>query len=580
MVNQHRELEVKYDLAPGADLPPLLPLLAQVAGSAEAGLREGEAGEHELEAVYFDTPDLRLAAARMTLRRRTGGEDAGWHLKTPGGEGARTEHRVPLGRAVRTVPVALRRIVEEQTAGQQLVPVATLSTRRRVRTVVDATGRRLLELADDTVEGRRLLPLEGSGEAAGAVQTWREVELELVDGERELFDAVDAGLRAAGLRVAASPSKLSRVLDGPPAEDEAADEAADAQAEGAADGTGVDAEPVAGTGVEVVEHESAEEGREGAAPRAALRSRPRLKDLSTRSPAGDVVLLHLHEQVAQVLAQDPRVRRDEPDSIHKMRVATRRLRSALRTFQPLLSAPTKPLRDELRWLAAELGAARDAEVLRDRLVRAVATLEVPVEEQPADPAATGAVPALVADQLGSAYREAHDRVLGELDSERYQRLLDALQDLVERPRFTSRARRPAAKVLPKRVARTYATLADLVEQAERAPSGHERDELLHEARKAAKQVRYAAEAVSAVFGKDAVRFARAVTDVQEVLGEHQDSVVTRQRLHDLARAARPEAAFAYGRLFAQEEVHAAVSEADFEESWKALNTKRLHRWLR
>ncbi|NAZ77922.1 CHAD domain-containing protein [Kineococcus sp. T13] len=576
MVNQHRELEVKYDLAPGADLPPLVPLLAQVAGGAQAGLSEGEAGEHELEAVYFDTPDLRLAAARMTLRRRTGGEDAGWHLKTPGGDGARTEHRVPLGRAVRTVPVALRRIVEEQTAGRQLLPVATLSTRRRVRTVVDATGRRLLELADDTVEGRRLLPLEGSGQAAGAVQTWREVELELVEGERELFDAVDAGLRAAGLRVAASPSKLSRVLDGPPAEPDSEPDTDTEPDTGTEPGAGAEAGPVAATEVESVEQDAPEGAEE--APRSV--ARPRLKELSTRSAAGDVVLLHLHEQVEQVLAQDPRVRRDEPDSIHKMRVATRRLRSALRTFQPLLSAPTKPLRDELRWLAAELGAARDAEVLRDRLVRAVATLDVPVEEQPADPAASGAVPALVADQLGTAYRRAHDRVLAELDSERYQRLLDALQDVVEHPRFTSRARRPAAKVLPKRVARTYAALADLVEQAERAPSGHERDELLHEARKAAKQVRYAAEAVSTVFGKDAVRFARAVTDVQEVLGEHQDSVVTRQRLHDLARAARPEAAFAYGRLFAQEEVHAAVSEADFEESWKAASAKRLHRWLR
>lgn len=263
-----------------------------------------------------------------------------------------------------------------------------------------------------------------------------------------------------------------------------------------------------------------------------------------------------------------------------MRVATRRLRSALRTFQPLLGAPTKPLRDELRWLAAELGRARDAEVLRDRLVQAVASLDAALEDRPDDPAATGALPRRVAEQLGSDYRREHDQVLRELDSERYQRLLDSLQEFVENPATSAKARRSAGKELPKRVARTYRTLAGLVAAAQDAPAGRERDELFHEARKAAKQVRYAAEAVAVVFGKDAKRFAAAVTAVQEVLGEHQDSVVTRARLADLAARAEPEVAFAYGRLFAQEETHARLGESDVEHAWDALQAKRLHRWLR
>jgi CHAD domain-containing protein len=201
------------------------------------------------------------------------------------------------------------------------------------------------------------------------------------------------------------------------------------------------------------------------------------------------------------------------------------------------------------------------------------------EAGPADPAATAAVAQQVKEQLGSAYRTAHDRVLAQLDSERYQRLLDTLQDLVVTPELTSRAGRRAGKVLPRRVERTFATLADLVGKAGRAPAGHERDELLHEARKAAKQVRYAAEAVTVVFGKDAKRFAAAVTQVQEVLGEHQDSVVTRERLLTLAQDAPPAVAFAYGRLYAQEELHASAGEADVEDAWKALQAKRLHRWL-
>ncbi len=135
-------------------------------------------------------------------------------------------------------------------------------------------------------------------------------------------------------------------------------------------------------------------------------------------------------------------------------------------------------------------------------------------------------------------------------------------------------------MLPKRVLKSFGSLADLVRRAQHVDAGTERDELLHEARKAAKQTRYAAEAVVVVFGKDAKRFAKAVTELQEVLGEHQDSVVTRQRLTDLASTARPEVAFAYGRLFEQEEAHAAATEAEVEEVWAAARAKRLHRWLR
>ena len=108
MVSTHEEIEVKYELEPGLDLPALPALLRALPEAAERGYREGDLGEFDLEATYFDTVDLCLSAARTTLRRRTGGTDAGWHLKTPGDAGARVEQRLPLGRAVRTVPAALR----------------------------------------------------------------------------------------------------------------------------------------------------------------------------------------------------------------------------------------------------------------------------------------------------------------------------------------------------------------------------------------------------------------------------------------------------------------------------------------
>jgi len=555
VVTVHEELELKYDVTAEAELPGLLAGLRTGGVGAAAvddpdGLREGDGGDHELEAVYFDTADLRLAGAKVTLRRRSGGTDEGWHLKLPGTDGARREHRVPLGRAVRTVPVALRRLVEDVTVGAALVPVARLSTRRSLQHLLDATGRVLLERADDRVEGQRLLP--GQDGEPSAPLTWREVEVEVVEGDRALLEAVDAGLRAAGVRPSASSSKVSRVLTGTPTPSEAVSEA-----------------------------EPASEPAPEPAPPAAL-ARPRWSaaggrlELSERSSAGDVVLAHLGEQVDQVLDQDPQVRADVPDSVHRMRVATRRLRSALTTFSPLFAASTRPLRGELKWLAGELGAARDAEVLRERLTGAVARLD-------AAPADAGASPVAqeVTRQLEGAYRAAHDELLQALSSERYERLLDDLQGLLDAPGLAGRAGRRAGKVLPRRVARTHRDLAGLVQRAAAAGRGEERDLLLHEARKAAKRVRYAAEAVTSVFGKDAKRFARAVTQLQEVLGEHQDSVVTRERLRDLAAGdVSPALAFAYGRLFEQEQVRAAAGEEAVADAWEAVQAKRLHRWLR
>src|SRR6266481_6215523 len=81
------ETEAKYE----ADLDSVLPALddlPQVAAAARAP-------EQLLVAVYYDTADLRLLRAGITLRRRTGGLDAGWHLKLPVGDRTREEIRLP-----------------------------------------------------------------------------------------------------------------------------------------------------------------------------------------------------------------------------------------------------------------------------------------------------------------------------------------------------------------------------------------------------------------------------------------------------------------------------------------------------
>jgi CHAD domain-containing protein len=547
MPSVHQELEIKYDVDDAFEVPPLGQLVSDHEHATP--VVEGEPVTHRLEATYFDTADHRLARAGLTLRRRTGGEDAGWHLKVPGPDGGRQEVRLPLGRSAATVPAALRRLVRVHARGAALVPVADIVTERTVRHLVDATGQVLVEVADDRVRAQRLPATDGATASA-----WRELEVELHGGDRAWLDVVDVRLRDLGVRVADTQSKLARVLATGPvpvagAQDGAEDQAKDRAEDGAKD-----------------------RAKGGAKDRAKVGAKDRAKG-TAKATAGDVVLRYVTEQVAQILANDVPARVDTPGSVHRMRVATRRLRSALNTFGPVLRGEVSgPLRQELKWLAAELGAARDAEVLRERLLAAL-----DVEQRRVH---LGQLGDTMGTEMSQAYRAAHDGLLRALDSDRYHRLVQDLDGLLGAPPFTAKADRPAAKVLPRRAARAYATLRDLVDAVHEAPPGEERDRHLHEARKAAKKARYAGETLTTFFGKPAAAFAAAMERLQEDLGEHQDSVVMRERLADLARReTSPEAAFAYGRLHAQEERRGDLAVERFEAAWREAARKSLRRWL-
>jgi CHAD domain-containing protein len=525
MADVHREVERKYTAGAKVVLPPLPELLAGTAALPDAGTPVTAAEEVlQLSATYFDTDDLRLAAAGLTLRRRTGGDDAGWHLKVPAGADTRDEVRLPPGRAVRTVPAPLRATVRAITHGATLRPLAEVRTERTVRRLVDASGRTLLEVVDDQVQARRIRAVQGSGDAAGATTTWREVEVELADGVPALLDEVEGRLRTLGVKPAKATSKLDRLLGGG----------------GGGGAGGVAAAPPALTG---------------------------------KSSAGEVVRAYLAEQDQQLREQDLRVRLDAPDAVHKARVAARRLRNALRTFGSLFDpAVVRPLRDELGWLAGELGRARDAEVLQHR-VRTAADAE--------DPGDASLAAAATADtHLRDAARAAVDEVLVVLDSDRYHRLLQDLHALVTDPPYAERAAGRAKAVLPRQVAKRDATVRTRLDRARRLQPGHRRDEVLHEARKAAKGARYAGESVATVFGADAARYAAAMEDLQELLGEHQDSVVTRERLRELAQhAPNTDVAFLYGRLHALEEARGRAAEDQVQAAWRAARKPRLRRWL-
>ncbi|MCW2613576.1 MAG: domain containing protein [Frankiales bacterium] len=502
------EVERKYDVDETAQVPPL--------SGVVDGAVVGPVVEHLLVATYLDTPDLRLRSRGTTLRHRAGGTDAGWHLKLPAA-GGRLELGCPGDDPAAPVPAELQALVRSVVRDRPLAPVAELRTTRVVHPVRGADGRVLVEVVDDHVEARLLGPDDV------APMAWREWEAELVTGDEAALDAVAARLQAAGAVPSGSSSKVGRVLGRHPA---------------------ASAEP-------------------WWSPAPALPRRP---------TAGQVLTAHLAAQVDELLLRDPQVRRDEPDAVHRMRVACRRLRSALSTFGPLLDRTrTDPLRDELRRLAAELGAARDVEVLHERL-RALLADEPPE-------LLLGPVRQTVDDLLRRRYREAHARAVEALDGDRHLALLDALDALVADPPLRRRAARPAPDVLPTLVRRQHARLRHRLEQADRL-AGSEQDVVLHEARKLAKRLRYACEAVEPVAGAAARRLAQDATALQDALGEHQDSVVTRDVLRELgavsSRAGRN--GFTFGRLHGLEQARAEASQDRWRDSAReVLRPRRVRR---
>jgi CHAD domain-containing protein len=482
-----RETERKYDLDENVRLPRW---------SGVDGVREpDDPEEHLLEAVYFDTAGLDLAAAGITLRRRRGGTDGGWHLKLPAGGDSRDEIRVGFdpaeaGQRNPGPPAELVALTRAFTRGAQLVQVAELSTVRRAWRITDDAGRDLAEIVDDRVRARTL------GEETGT-SSWREVEVELAGGDPALLDRVERLLAGAGVRRADPPSKLARVLG----------------------------------------------------ERIPARRRPRT---GRKATLGDVVQGYLGEQRDAIRTGDADVRRDLPDSVHKMRVATRRMRSALQAYGSVIDRRrTGALADELKWLAAVLGADRDLEVLQDRITAALD--DVPVE------LVLGPVRAEVTRYFSSRRAAARTALIAALDGDRYLALLSAIEHLLAEPPLTAAARQRARGRLGALLRQVHARVAGHVRGAAELPQGHRRDTELHDARKAAKRLRYATEAAAPVLGEPARKLIARTRDVQELLGDHQDSSLARPILRDLAIQAHLDGGngFTFGLLHARETAHLA-----------------------
>ncbi len=529
-----REVERKFRVHEGFRMPEL---------AAGCGASVDERGTAALTATYHDTEDLRLAREGITLRRRTGGGDDGWHLKIPvrrsskaGRDGIRDEIRLPLDSSDGQPPAELLSLVAAVVRGNAVRPVATLRSERTTRVLRDAAGRPVAELVDDVVS---LL----DGPPAEVAARFRELELELLTDPGDervavLAEQVSADLIAAGAVPGEFVAKVVRAL-----------------------------------------------GPTAAAPPEV----PEPPEVRPTDPARLAVIGHLRRHVRALRAEDVLVRRGAEDAVHQMRVAARRLRSGLQVFRPLVDRQwADALRDELRWVAATLGDYRDAEVLLARLERRLDSL-------PADEPAVAEARTVIRRRLHEQMRVARHASLEMLDSPRYLRLHDALVAAANEPRTTAAAELPCAQVLTPPVGKAYGTLAKKVsrlladeEAGLRAGVGGAPDEEWHETRIAAKRARYAVDACTPAFRDPAAALGKQLSRVTEVLGEHQDGAVAAQTLHQLASSTAVATGATSGRsgvadilavLQRAERDAVSASRAAFADIWAQASERRWRLWM-
>ncbi|OLT00452.1 hypothetical protein BJF90_35285 [Pseudonocardia sp. CNS-004] len=279
-----------------------------------------------------------------------------------------------------------------------------------------------------------------------------------------------------------------------------------------------------------------------------------------RPTAGDVVLDGLADQVDRLGRWDPQVRLEREDAVHQMRVCCRRLRSILQAYRAVLDREhTAGLVEELRWLGDVLGTARDLEVLRARFTEAARRVDLDGEQVAQD----------LDQYFAVRQNDARCEVLAALDSDRYLELLAALDALLETPPFTEKAWKPAGIVLAEPLARSARRVARHLRAAADGDDPTEHDTELHEARKAAKRLRYAAEAAVPALGNRAARLARAARRVQDILGERQDAVVARPVLREIAAGSIGHDTFGYGVLYEREAADIRAVEDALPAAWRA-----------
>jgi CHAD domain-containing protein len=462
------------------------------------GVDAETAAPQRLSAAYYDTDDLRLARWGVSLGHRS---DEGWTVRLPAGG----EKHLPAAQL--TFPGVERRPPEEAVdVVRGFIRTAVLQRQARLQTVRrrielrDADAQVLAEILDDEIsvlDGRRI------------AMRFRELEVVPTDGTPSGFlDAIAGRLLMSGAAAAQVTPTVIRAL-----------------------GPGASGPP------------------EVSVP-----------ELPPGAAAADAVRRAIAVSVVRLIRYDSAVRLDrDPEDLHQARVATRRLRSDLRTFRTLVDPVwATGLRDELGWLGGAFGAVRDRDVLLDRMRWRLDGLGEVSRRR-----AAGILSTLQAER-----DQAYAELLEALRGSRYLELLDALVDAANRPLVLPQADLPAKQVLPGLVRRPLIGLRRRVKAAEGRPS----DEELHDVRIQVKRVRYAAEAIAPVVGRRARTLGRTATMLQQVLGDHQDAVLAAAWLRAWALTCRSvPAAYTAGEIAGRELAAAEEARARWRKAWRALD---------
>ena len=459
----HTEVEWQFE---AVDVRPVLHWLET---SVPAGYRVTPAGTKELRDTYFDTADWRLHRAGFTCRVRDKSDGAELTLKSmaEAKDGIRSRREL-TERIAETTPAAIA--AAPGPCGELIRTLAGSHTLQRLFTL--AQTRRAFRLDDD------------AGEIA-------EI-------------AVDETLIPLGLED--EPTKLSRI-------------------EVEVTGGNVDrARPfvdvlVAGCGLEPARLSKFQAGLRASGKQPAGLPDPGPTDVRADMTAGEVAHTVLRQHFAALLANEPGTRLGEdPEALHDMRVAARRLRAALQVFRPFLPPEFQRFREELAWVARALGEVRD--------------LDVQLERMPGWRTGFGPGHAHALDNLEALLQQhrkvARRHMLAALDSARYETLL---RDLGEALRGDAREFAPGAvpilAVAPEIIERRYRRLRKRGDAI--GPGSPASD--YHLLRIQAKKLRYALEFVGPIYGKPARKFVARLTELQDLLGLHQDADVAQETLY-------------------------------------------------
>jgi CHAD domain-containing protein len=289
----------------------------------------------------------------------------------------------------------------------------------------------------------------------------------------------------------------------------------------------------------------------------ALGADPTVAEVIRASLAGSIIRLIRHDASVRL--------GEDPEGLHAMRVAARRLRSDLRTFRSVADPEwSGTLRSGLRWLGGELGEVRDADVLLARLRTRAGELPV------ADSARAQSLLRRLEDQRAAA----RERLLGSMRAARYLSLLDRLVRAANAPVLVGDGAVSASTALRGSMDRPWGRLRDAVAAHERETN----DAAVHTVRIRTKRARYTAEALAPAFERSAAAFVGAATELQDLLGEYQDAVVAQTWLREVGAREDGRSGLVAGMLVEQERREQIAALAAWPKAWKKLSRERHRFW--